>query len=106
MAKLPLRQEPRCSLPVLTRPEHLVAFRLTEGQAIAFLGYLAGIVDPVRLHYLWRPQLADVADERVLETAINGRADCLVTFKIRHFAAAGQFGIDVIQPEEALRRIQ
>ncbi len=42
------------------------------------------------LHFLWRPQLRDVADEMVLETAINGRVDKLVTFNQRHLNAAAQ----------------
>ncbi|WP_232302723.1 PIN domain-containing protein, partial [Elstera litoralis] len=71
-----------------------------------FLDYLAGLVEPVQLHYLWRPQLGDVADEMVLETAINGTADCIVTFNTRHFGPATRFGIEAIWPEEALRRIR
>jgi putative PIN family toxin of toxin-antitoxin system len=91
---------------VLTRPEHLLASRLTEQQVTKFLDYLAGLVEPVKLHYLWRPQLGDVADEMVLETAINGRADCIVTFNTRDFAPAVRFGIETIWPNEALRRIR
>ncbi len=91
---------------VLTRPEHLLACGLTKRQVMGFLDYLAGLVEPVKLHYLWRPQLGDVADEMVLETAINGRADCIVTFNTRHFEPAARFGIEAIWPGEALRRIR
>jgi predicted nucleic acid-binding protein len=49
--------------------------------------------------------VSDVADEMVLETAINGRADCIVTFNTRHFRAAARFGIEKILPKEAIRRI-
>ena len=92
---------------VLTRPEHLLASGLTQIQAVGFLDYLAGIIEPVKLHYLWRPQLSDVADEMVLETAINGRADCIVTFNTRHFSpAVDRFGIEAIWPEEAIRRLR
>jgi|SRR3954463_5664079 len=90
---------------VLTRPEHLLVANIKERAVLGFLNYLASIVEPVRLHYLWRPQLGDVADEMVLETAINGRADCIVTFNHRHFTPAGRFGIAVVFPNEALRRI-
>ncbi len=89
---------------VLTRPEHPVAAKLTEALALQFLDYLAGLVEPVKLHYLWRPQLSDVADEMVLETAINGRADAIVTFNKRHFGPAAKFGIDIVFPAEAMRR--
>ncbi|WP_298326648.1 putative toxin-antitoxin system toxin component, PIN family [Asticcacaulis sp.] len=57
---------------VLTRPEHLVAAQVTEQDMLGFLDYLADIVEPVHINYLWRPSLNDPADEMVLETAING----------------------------------
>jgi len=60
----------------------------------------------VKLHTPWRPQLNDAADEMVLETAINGRADCIVTFNTRHFHPSRRFGIDVIRPDEAIRRLR
>ena len=90
---------------VLTRPEHLLATRLTERDVRGFLGYLATIIAPVKLHYLWRPQLGDLADEMVLETAINGRADRIVTFNVRHFGPAQKFGIEVVTPAETMRRL-
>lgn len=91
---------------VLTRPEQLRALRLTSDEVVAFLGHLAGLVEPVELYYLWRPQLADAADEMVLEAAINGRADCIVTFNTRHFEAARRFSIGVSTPAEFLERIR
>lgn len=90
---------------VLCRAEHLLAGRLSLPQVIGFLDFLAGLIEPVKLHYLWRPQLADVADEMVLETAINGRANCIVTFNMRHFEPASRFGIEVIRPDQAMKRL-
>ncbi len=92
---------------VLSRPEHLLATGMTLLAIRDVLDGIARIAEPVRLHYLWRPQLGDVADEMVLETAINGRADCIVTRNVRDFEpVAGGFGIEVILPAEALRRIR
>lgn len=90
---------------VLLRPEHRSALRLAAGEIAGFLDYLAEIGEPIRLHYLWRPQLGDIADEMVLETAINGRADAIVTFNQRHFSPADRFGIAIWTPEVALRRV-
>jgi len=68
-----------------------------------FLDALALLVEPVDLHYLWRPQLNDPADEMVLETALNARADALVTFNLRDFsAAAKRFGLHLLTPAECL----
>ena len=91
---------------VLTRPEQLAVLGLTERRVAEFLDHLAGIIEPVSLSYLWRPQLVDVGDEMVLETAINGRADTIVTFNIRHFGPALRFGISLLRPEEALRSLR
>ncbi len=102
LASVPLFLEYEAAL---CRAEHLLASRLTRPQVNGFLNYLAGLINPVKLHYLWRPQLGDVADEMVLETAINGRADAIITFNTKHFAPAARFGINVIRPDEALRRI-
>lgn len=83
---------------VLTRPELLLALDLDRELVLGALDYLMGFVEPVRLEYLWRPQLNDPADEMVLETAINGRADYLVTFNDRDFRSAGRFGIRLATP--------
>jgi hypothetical protein len=43
----------------------------------------------------------------VLEAAVNGRADAIVTFNRPHYGeAAFRFGIDVISPAEALGRMR
>jgi putative PIN family toxin of toxin-antitoxin system len=92
---------------VLTRPEHLDASGLTSGDVNAVLDALAKVLIPVRLSFLWRPKLKDPADEMVLETAINGEADRLVTFNVRHLAeAAREFGIPVMRPREAWQEVQ
>jgi hypothetical protein len=60
----------------------------------AILDAVAAVAEPVRLRFLWRPQLKDPADEMVLETAVNGIADRLVAFNLRHLKpAAKKFGI-------------
>jgi hypothetical protein len=62
---------------------------------------------PVRLAFRWRPRLPDPGDEMVLETAVNGNANAIVTFNQRHFEeAARNFHCAVILPRVALRRIR
>ena len=91
---------------VLTRREQLLATGLTAGETNAVLDAFAAVTEPVLLRFLWRPQLRDAADEMVLETAVNGRADRLVTFNVRHLRqAAERFGIVTATPPEAWKEI-
>ena len=92
---------------VLTRPEHLDASGLRSRQVNEVLDALVKVSTPVPLRFLWRPQLRDPADEMVLETAVNGAADWLVTFNLRHLAgAARQFGIRAARPCDVWREIR
>jgi predicted nucleic acid-binding protein len=60
---------------------------------------------PVINHFRWRPVLTDPDDDLVLETAVNGMADAIVTFNVFDFQRATTlFGIDVVRPGEILRR--
>ena len=94
--------EAKCMLP-----EHCHAAELTEHEASAFLDTLVSLTEPINLDFRWRPQLRDPGDEMVLETAINGKADLLVTFNLRDYGDAPQrFGIQALRPADALKRIR
>jgi putative PIN family toxin of toxin-antitoxin system len=89
---------------VLKRPEQRFAHGLELEVIDEFLAELAALVEPVELHYRWRPQSRDPNDEMVLETAINGQADALVTYNVVDFAVACErFGIPVLRPADLLR---
>ena len=61
---------------------------------------------PVETHFLWRPRLRDPADEMVLEAAVNGQANAIVTFNLRDYGAMPKdFGIEVLLPRDALKRL-
>jgi putative PIN family toxin of toxin-antitoxin system len=91
---------------VLKRPEHLRASQTDEKAVDIVLNLLVASADQVALHYLWRPQLTDVGDELVLEAAINGQADAIVTFNVRDFeVGARKFGLKVCRPGEFWRSL-
>jgi len=89
---------------VLTRPEHLAASGATREDVNAVLDELAVIGRRVELAIPTRPMLADPNDEMVLETAINGQADAIVTFNDRDFKlVARRFRCLVMRPGELVR---
>jgi putative PIN family toxin of toxin-antitoxin system len=92
---------------VTSRREHLAASGLSASDIAALLDAVAEVAEPVRLHFLWRPVLIDADDDMVVETAVNGQADAIVTFNRRHFAPVPkQFGIGVWLPADALDRLK
>lgn len=103
LASVPLMLEYEA---VLKRPEHLQIGERDIAMTDAFLDALTLFLEPVHLHYLWRPQLRDPADEMVLETALNGRADALVTLNVNDFKPARNFRLPVLSPSAFLRQLQ
>jgi putative PIN family toxin of toxin-antitoxin system len=92
---------------VLMRPEQRLAHGLAPEAVDEFLTELAAVIEPVEIHLSWRPQLRDPNDEMVLEAAINGQADALVTHNIGDFAEAGdRFKIPVIRPADVLKKVR
>jgi len=91
---------------VLLRPEQRLAHGLSIEQVNGFLEEFAALIEPVDIHFRWRPQVADPGDEMVLEAAINGHADALITHNVRHFSpAALRFQLSVLTPQQALKEI-
>ena len=91
---------------VLLRAEQRIVSGMSEADVEGALAAMASACKPVDVHFRWRPQLSDPADEFVLETAVNGRADALVTHNIRDFAvAAERFELRVITPQQCLKEM-
>jgi putative PIN family toxin of toxin-antitoxin system len=92
---------------VCRKSEHRVEAQLSDREVEIFVDAIIAMAEPVKTHFLWRPQLRDPNDEMVLEAAVNGRADAVVTFNVRDYGtAASQFGVQVLLPREAIARIK
>jgi putative PIN family toxin of toxin-antitoxin system len=91
---------------VLKRHEHLSAAGLNAADIDDVLDAFSMFATPVINHFRWRPVLPDPDDDLVLETAVNGVADAIVTFNVVDFQLAKpMFGIEVERPGEALRKV-
>ena len=89
------------------RPEQRLAHGLGLRDIDHFLAALASGCEAVEVSFQWRPQLSDPNDEMVLETAVNGRADALITHNVRDFAkGAARFGLRVLRPGELLKELR
>jgi putative PIN family toxin of toxin-antitoxin system len=88
---------------VLKRDEIRALHGFGINEINVLLAALAGWVYPVRLHYAWRPQLRDPGDEMVLEAAVNGQVQAIVTHNTRDFSrVAPKFGLQVLTPAQLL----
>jgi putative PIN family toxin of toxin-antitoxin system len=92
---------------VCNQAEHRLASGLSDHEVEIFVTAVIAMAEPVRIHFLWRPQLRDAGDEMVLETAVNGGANTLITFNVRDYGdVPSRFGIEVLLPREAIGRIK
>lgn len=75
---------------------------ISSAAADAVLDMMCAEAETQPVFFLWRPQLRDPKDEMVLEAAVNGTADYLVTHNIKDFAAATTFSVQVVTPARFL----
>lgn len=92
---------------VATRPSQLAVLGLTVEQVEGAIDVLLDVAVRTPVDYSYRPTTLDPDDDFVLEAAINGRADAIVTFNRRDFGAEpSRFGIACLLPREALERLR
>jgi putative PIN family toxin of toxin-antitoxin system len=91
---------------VVKRPEIRLATGMSQDDVGGFLAALASAAEAVEVNFRWRPQLSDPKDELVLEAAVNGNADALVTHNLRDFEPATRlFGLRVLLPRDVLKEL-
>jgi putative PIN family toxin of toxin-antitoxin system len=88
---------------VLRRPKQFP--HLSPQDIEDFLDFISSACDHVRINFLWRPQLQDPEDDLILELAVSGQADAIITYNQRDFVGSDQVGIRIISPGELIKEI-
>lgn len=88
------------------RSDHLLAAKRTALEVEEIIDLLESIATPVLVEVKHRPLSWDEDDDMVLDVAINGGADVVVTNNVRDFAPAKAFGIRTLTPGDLLAELR
>jgi putative PIN family toxin of toxin-antitoxin system len=92
---------------VALRAEHLAASGKTREETELLLDMLEARAEPVMVIVRRRPFSSDPDDDMVLDVAINGNADAIVSNNTKHFREpAKHFRLDLLTPAELLREFR
>jgi putative PIN family toxin of toxin-antitoxin system len=92
---------------VALRAEQLHVSGKSRAETATILDALEAIAEPVYVALKHRPLSPDPNDDMVLDVAINGNADAIVTNNTKHFRdAAERFHLEVLTPAELLSKVR
>lgn len=84
---------------------HARALGLTHQDVDDILDYLCSVAGLRAIFYLWQPFLPDPDDDMLLELAVEAGCNRLVTYNLKDFYGAEQFGVQAITPQNFLKEI-
>jgi len=70
-----------------------------------FIDFFCYVGEQQDIFFLWRPFLPDSSDDLVLEVAVAGGCDAIITYNKRHFKNLEKFGLRILDPKEFLAEI-
>jgi predicted nucleic acid-binding protein len=92
---------------VLSRMALWARSRLTEPEREDVLDAFLVRCRWVRIFFAWRPNLRDEADNHIVELAVAGAANAIVTSNVRDFKVASELrfpDLAILTPAQLLRR--
>ena len=92
---------------VLGRDELFVNSRLNSSERSTLLDAYLALCEWTRIYFLWRPNLKDESDNHLVELAVAGDADFIVTRNLRDLRGAElRFrSLQVLSPEDFLKEL-
>jgi putative PIN family toxin of toxin-antitoxin system len=92
---------------VALRAEHLVTSGKTREETELLFNMREAVAEPVMVIVRHRPFSPDADDDMVLDVAINGNADAIVSNNTKHFREpAKRFQLDLLRPVELLNEFR
>lgn len=89
----------------LHRPELTSRCPLSKSEREELLDAFVARTELIPIFFLWRPNLPDEGDNHLIELAVAGAAEVIVTHNVRDFRAGElKFGFEIQTPREFLRR--
>ena len=85
---------------VLGRDELFVNSRLNSSERSTLLDAYLALCEWTRIYFLWRPNLKDESDNHLVELAVAGDADFIVTRAELRFRS-----LQVLSPEDFLKEL-
>ncbi len=88
---------------VLLRPESGIPIPRSALEDI--LDYYCAEARHHRVFFLWRPYLKDPWDDMVLELAVTGNCQFIITYNLRDFVGCERFQIRALPPYDFLKHL-
>jgi len=76
------------------------------GEVDRFLDLIIRVSNRRQIYFLLRPFLRDTKDDFIIELAVACRADYIVTWNVRDFSRAAEYGIKIVRPNEFLNIVE
>ena len=98
------------SVPLMLEYEYALSSMLkdlvySESEVNEIIDFICAASEHQLIYYLWRPFLKDPRDDHVLEVAVAGSCEAILTYNTRDFRRVEQFGLQVLTPREFLKQI-
>ena len=75
---------------------------ITDKDITDFIDFICQVGEEQDIFFLWRPFLPDPFDDLILEVAVAGDCDAIITYNKKHFIKVKKFGLRVLTPKELL----